>query len=258
MSVEISAENRQEYQAWTPVEEDLEGLPKNIHDLILQMRVDCSTTDRNRMPYYGADDDIDKFTNIPYIDDGTRAHQLDIYIPHDAIMLAVHNLPVYIDVHGGGFVYGYKELNRNFCIALARRGFAVISISYRVYPQADFLGQLQDVNAAISWLQNHADEYPIDPNRMGITGDSAGGVYPCTRLQSNPTQNCWIGKNWDSSRQILSSVPWCPANSISVNMWMILRSLTIMSRICFAPSPNRCSAGSSMQPSVRKSIRSGI
>lgn len=102
MSVEISAENRQEYQAWTPVEEDLEGLPKNIHDLILQMRVDCSTTDRNRMPYYGADDDIDKFTNIPYIDDGTRAHQLDIYIPHDAIMLAVHNLPVYIDVHGGG------------------------------------------------------------------------------------------------------------------------------------------------------------
>lgn len=55
MSVEISAENRQEYQAWTPVEEDLEGLPKNIHDLILQMRVDCSTTDRNRMPYYGAD-----------------------------------------------------------------------------------------------------------------------------------------------------------------------------------------------------------
>ena len=188
MSVEISAENRQEYQAWTPVEEDLEGLPKNIHDLILQMRVDCSTTDRNRMPYYGADDDIDKFTNIPYIDDGTRAHQLDIYIPHDAIMLAVHNLPVYIDVHGGGFVYGYKELNRNFCIALARRGFAVISISYRVYPQADFLGQLQDVNAAIGWLQNHADEYPIDPNRMGITGDSAGGCLSLYTLaiQSDP------------------------------------------------------------------------
>ena len=106
MSVEISAENRQEYQAWTPVEEDLEGLPKNIHDLILQMRVDCSTTDRNRMPYYGAVDDIDEFTDIPYIDDGTRAHQLDIYIPHDAIMCAARNLPVYIDVHGGGFVYG--------------------------------------------------------------------------------------------------------------------------------------------------------
>ena len=72
MSVEISAENRQEYQAWTPVEEDLEGLPKNIYDVILQMRVDCSTTDRNRMPYYGAVDDIDEFTDIPYIDDGTR------------------------------------------------------------------------------------------------------------------------------------------------------------------------------------------
>ena len=54
MSVEISAENRQEYQAWTPVEEDLEGLPKNIYDVILQMRVDCSTTDRNRMPYGSA------------------------------------------------------------------------------------------------------------------------------------------------------------------------------------------------------------
>ena len=49
MSVEISAENRQEYQAWTPVEEDLEGLPKNIYDVILQMRVDCSTTDRDNV-----------------------------------------------------------------------------------------------------------------------------------------------------------------------------------------------------------------
>ena len=256
MSVEISAENRQEYQAWTPVEEDLEGLPKNIYDVILQMRVDCSTTDRNRMPYYGAVDDIDEFTDIPYIDEGTRAHQLDIYIPHDAIMCAARNLPVYIDVHGGGFVYGYKELNRNFCIALARRGFAVISISYRVYPQADFLGQLQDVNAAGCRIMR------MSTRSTRIVWVSPGippeAVYPCTRLQSNPTQNCWIGKNWDSSRQILGSVPWCPANSISVSMWMILRSLTIMSRICFASSPNRCSAGSSMQPSVRKSIRSGI
>ncbi len=47
---------------------------KNIHDLILQMRVDCSTTDRNRIALFtGQTMNIDKFTNIPYIDDGTRA-----------------------------------------------------------------------------------------------------------------------------------------------------------------------------------------
>ena len=78
-------------------------------DVILQMRVDCSTTDRNRMPYYGAVDDIDEFTDIPYIDDGTRAHQLDIYIPHDAIMCAARNLPVYIDVHGGGNLFAQES-----------------------------------------------------------------------------------------------------------------------------------------------------
>ena len=188
MGVEPTADELAEYAKWTPLDEDLADVTPEVRDFIHRFRLDCCHTDRNRIPYYGEVDDVVEYRDIPYVDDGTRAHLLDIYIPKDAIITAAHNLPVYMDVHGGGFVYGYKDLNRNFCIALARRGFAVVSISYRVFPQADFLGQLQDVNAAYQWLVAHADEYPIDANRIGITGDSAGGCLSLFTLaiQRNP------------------------------------------------------------------------
>ena len=63
-----------------------------------------------------------------------------------------HTLPVYIDIHGGGFTYGYKELNRNFNVHLAEQGFAVFSLNYRPAPQTDLRGQLADIQAALRWI----------------------------------------------------------------------------------------------------------
>lgn len=84
--------------------------------------------------------------------------------------------PVYIDIHGGGFVYGYKDLNRNFCTNLAKQGFAVFSISYRPAPETDFLGQLEDTAAAFRWIREHRDDYPVAQDQVFLTGDSAGGT----------------------------------------------------------------------------------
>lgn len=188
MDVSVVGDDIELFRSWTPVDEDLDGLDRAVREMILRFRLGCCRTDRNRILYYGSAGDVDEFRDIPYIEDGMRAHLLDVYIPHEAVVRAGRSLPVYIDVHGGGFVYGYKELNRNFCIALARRGFAVVSVGYRVFPQADFLGQLQDVNAAINWLSAHAGDYPIDMGRVGITGDSAGACLALFTLaiQGNP------------------------------------------------------------------------
>ena len=90
--------------------------------------------------------------------------------------------PVYVDIHGGGFCYGYKELNRNFNTHLAAQGFAVVSLNYRPAPQTDLKGQLADVQAALRWLKAHLADYPVDPNAVFITGDSAGGALALLTL----------------------------------------------------------------------------
>lgn len=90
--------------------------------------------------------------------------------------------PVYVDIHGGGFCYGYKELNRNFNTHLAQQGFAVVSLNYRPAPQTDLKGQLADVQAALRWLKAHLADYPVDPNAVFITGDSAGGALALLTL----------------------------------------------------------------------------
>ncbi len=68
---------------------------------------------------------IKRICDIPYIGDGHPMHLLDVYYPEDA----AHALPVIIDIHGGGWMYGSKELNKIYCLNLAKRGFTVFNIS---------------------------------------------------------------------------------------------------------------------------------
>ena len=132
--------------------------------------------DAPRSRHWQVPEGVDCFNDIAYVDDGLRAHKLDLYLPHDALLRNGRVTPVYIDIHGGGFMYGYKELNRNFCTHLAQRGFAVFSVNYRLIPSTDFMGQLGDVLTALTWIKNNLDEYPVSPDRIFLTGDSAGGT----------------------------------------------------------------------------------
>ena len=163
---------------WTEIGDDLSGTacPPDIADIILRTRLAFASGDMSRVPYWRMPEEVDAITDIPYIDDGVRGHLLDVYLPHDAVVRGGHSLPVFVDIHGGGFVYGYKELNRNFCVQLADRGFAVVSLNYRPAPQTDFIGQLRDIGAAFSWMDTHLVDYPVDARKVFLTGDSAGGT----------------------------------------------------------------------------------
>lgn len=110
--------------------------------------------------------------SIPYIEgsDGIY-HTLEILYPSDA----TKPLPVILEIHGGGWMYGTKELNRIHASRLAAHGFAVVNISYRLAPKVSVKEQIQDIFAAIEWLKNNADKYPCDLNNLFVTGDSAGG-----------------------------------------------------------------------------------
>jgi len=83
--------------------------------------------------------------------------------------------PVVIVVHGGSWKSGdplqLPELNS----VLARRGYAVASVDYRLLPEAKWPTQKNDVLAAIQYLRDHATDYAIDPSRLVLLGRSAGG-----------------------------------------------------------------------------------
>ena len=114
---------------------------------------------------------IEEKDNIPYISDGDRMHMLDVYYPEGT----TEKLPVIVDIHGGGWVYGDKELNKYFCLDIASRGFTVVNISYRLVPDATVFGQVQDIFAALHWLGENGKNYPCDMENVFLVGDSAGG-----------------------------------------------------------------------------------
>lgn len=72
-------------------------------------------------------------------------------------------------------MYGDRELNRAYCMYLASQGWAVMGMSYRLLPEVDLRGQVQDVFASFRWLEHHGGAYGLDLDRLCLTGDSAGG-----------------------------------------------------------------------------------
>jgi acetyl esterase/lipase len=85
-------------------------------------------------------------------------------------------LPAVLHIHGGGYVVGKPEMSdaRNRLLA-QRVGCVVMSVDYRLAPETPFPGAVEDCYAALLWLHRNADEVGVDPRRIAISGESAGG-----------------------------------------------------------------------------------
>ena len=84
--------------------------------------------------------------------------------------------PAVLHFHGGGFVAGLPEMARATIAAYAGElGAVVASVDYRLAPEHRFPSALDDAYAALAWLQAQADSLGIDPRRVAVSGDSAGG-----------------------------------------------------------------------------------
>ncbi len=85
--------------------------------------------------------------------------------------------PVLVYLHGGGFVVGggFRAHDR-ICRTLARLAdVAVLSVDYRLSPEAPFPAAVDDAYGALCWVAEHARSLGLDPERIAIGGDSAGG-----------------------------------------------------------------------------------
>lgn len=85
-------------------------------------------------------------------------------------------LPALIYFHGGGYTIGSLQSHDCVCRALCvETGCIVISVDYRLAPEHKYPAALEDAWGATNWLVENAEELGVDPNRIAIGGDSAGG-----------------------------------------------------------------------------------
>ncbi|HTI69367.1 MAG TPA: alpha/beta hydrolase [Candidatus Limnocylindria bacterium] len=83
--------------------------------------------------------------------------------------------PAILCIHGGGFRAGTRDGYDGLCMKLAEKGFFAATVTYRLAPKYQFPAAVYDVKAAVRWLRANASQYHVDPERIGVTGDSAGG-----------------------------------------------------------------------------------
>lgn len=86
------------------------------------------------------------------------------------------NGPALIFMHGGGWVSGSRATHDPICRALASMsGVQLVSLEYRLAPEHPFPAAVEDCWDATRHLIDHAGEFALDPKRIGVGGDSAGG-----------------------------------------------------------------------------------
>jgi acetyl esterase/lipase len=84
--------------------------------------------------------------------------------------------PVIVQIHGGAFKSGDKADGQvNASLEGVKRGYAIVSINYRLSGEAIFPAQIQDVKAAIRFIRANAKQYNLNPNKIAVWGGSAGG-----------------------------------------------------------------------------------
>ncbi len=95
--------------------------------------------------------------------------------------------PALVFFHGGGFVFGDLDTHDELCRMLCWHAqVTVLSVSYRLAPEDPFPAAVDDAIAAFAWVRANAEELGLDPERIAVGGDSAGGslaAVVCTQTK---------------------------------------------------------------------------
>jgi len=121
---------------------------------------------QSRLPAAGA---IEK--NVVFGKGGNTDLKLDIYRPPagtEKRMATIH-------IHGGGFTAGSKDTLADRIAPFAALGYVAIATQYRLFGEAKWPAQMDDVKAAIRWTRANAKSLGVDPERIAVVGYSAGG-----------------------------------------------------------------------------------
>jgi acetyl esterase len=112
---------------------------------------------------------------------------LRIYAPREG-----EGLPVLVYYHGGGFVIGDLDSHDSICRRIAvAADCLVVSVAYRLAPEAPYPAAVEDSMAAFDWCAAHVGEVGGDPTRLAVGGDSAGGGLAAYVAQQRRERICY-------------------------------------------------------------------
>lgn len=126
--------------------------------------------DSKRLNQLKADETLKVIKDISYINDGKKEHYFDLHYPN------TDNGWTIIQIHGGGYIYSYKENNFYYSEEFARRGFKVVNANYTLCDgNTSVVTVLRELGALINFVIENYESLDIDLSKLVIMGDSAGG-----------------------------------------------------------------------------------
>jgi acetyl esterase/lipase len=147
-----------------------------------------------------------KWLDVAYAT-ASQAQKLDIYLPEEGS----GPFPVIVSIHGGAFKGGDKADGQlTPMLEGLKRGYAVVSINYRLSGEAIFPAQIYDVKAAIRWIRANAKQYQLNSEKIAVWGGSAGGHLSAmagTSGNVKELEDLAMGNPNQSSR-VLAVVDW--------------------------------------------------
>ena len=116
-------------------------------------------------------DGLNEYRDVPYNNHAGKELLMDIFEP---IVEKGTELPVIINIHGGGLIGGSKNLSVGFCRQLAKRGYLVFSLEYRLIPAVRVYEQFDDVCAGMDCIGRKLVDFDVDFTRIYMVAESAG------------------------------------------------------------------------------------
>ncbi|MCR4657017.1 MAG: alpha/beta hydrolase [Lachnospiraceae bacterium] len=135
-----------------------------------KLRREFGESDKKRDAGLKTPEEVERFDNISY-GPHPEWNLLDVYRPRKE---GKKKLPVIAIIHGGGWVYGDKNVYQYYGMGVSKRGFAVVNFSYRLAPDYKYPAAIEDICAAFRWIFENAGEYGLDKDNLFAAGDSAG------------------------------------------------------------------------------------
>ena len=114
---------------------------------------------------------LKEYRDIPYTNRAGKELLMDIFEPDVARGC---ELPVIVNIHGGGLIGGSKNLSVGFCRQLAKRGYLVFSLEYRLIPEVRVYEQFDDVCAGMDCIGRKLVDFDVDFTRIYMVAESAG------------------------------------------------------------------------------------
>lgn len=116
--------------------------------------------------------------------------------------------PCIIWICGGAWIQMDRHAHLPNFIELVRQGYVIASVDYRDSNQVKFPGQLEDIKAAVRYLRAHAQRYGINPKKIGVMGESAGGHLTAMLAVTGEHKEYDTGAYLEYSSAVSAACPW--------------------------------------------------